>query len=351
MQDYYDLQQDVSHRLTSYSNKWRSKLNHQASLSSYNTTKRAQLQTVRAPEKLVPLIKSRSDAIQEVINTYKKQVERMYPTERFGTVHKHYRSSDMEKLFKNAYSPLSKVSKKLKALHITKKEAEEALRDAKIQYQNLELAGTTSESKLSRANNNREAKQSELEAVKRRITRAEEHYEQEREIYHGKASEIYQQCRVLEQERLDQIRDTLMQFSQAVHTSEYSTKLDAVYEDLLSNLTNQQNTLADLDFWAQTYHVNICTTSASAESAEDHDDTANTESQTTITTQKTNASQENEITVLTTIEENTAQPAAETEEDQSVMDKPTTPAKNKPKKKKNNTADPTTPDATGLNQE
>jgi hypothetical protein len=342
MQDYYDLLQDFIHRLTSYSNKWKSKLKHQSSLSSYHTTKRAQIQTVRSPEKLAQLLQARCDAIQPVISKYKKQVEKMYPSERLSTVRKHYRTDVMKKLFKNAHSPLIKLSEKLEKLHEQEKRAQKALLDAKIQCQNLGLDETTSKNKLTRANDHQETKQSELQAIQDKIARIEKEYNQERETYLEKATEIYQQCRELEQERLDQIRQTLIEFTQATNSSEYSSEQDAIYEDLLLKIKTEQDTLVDLDFWAQTYHVNILTKSISSESNQNDDHNENIESQTT--TQKTKKSPKNEAANLTTIEENTTQSVVEDQEEKSVADKTSTSAKTKPKKKKNNTAEPTTPD-------
>jgi hypothetical protein len=350
MEDYCHLLQDITHRLTSYSNKWKSKLKHQSSLSSYHTTKRAQLQTVCSPEKLAQLIQTRYDAIQPVIAAYKKQVERMYPSERFGTVHKHYRSSEMERSFKNAYSYLRRVSDKLEKLREQEKKTQVALRDAEIQCQNLELNEMTSESKRIRANDHQEKIQDELETIKAKIALTEEQYNQEQETYRKKATEIYQRCRELEKERLDQIQNTLIQFTEAIHSSEYSNEQDQIYEDLLSNIKSQQDTLVDLDFWARTYRVHVSTKSISSEmNQNENDDNENTESQTT--TQKTKNSDTNETSNLTTIEENTNQSVAEDQEEQSVPDKTSTSTKTKPKKKKNSTATPTTPDSTCLNQE
>jgi hypothetical protein len=350
MEDYCHLLQDITHRLTSYSNKWKSKLKHQSSLSSYHTTKRAQLQTVRSPEKLARLIQTRYDAIQTVITTYKNQVERMYSSERFGTVHKHYRSSEMERLFKNAYSYLRRISDKLEKLREQEKKAQDALRDAKMQCQNLELNEMTSESKQTRANDHLEKKRSEIQTIKDKIARTEKEYNQEREIYRKKATEIYKQCRELEKERLDQIQNILIQFIEAIHSSEYSNEQDALYEDLLSNIKSQQDSLIDLDFWAHTYHGNVFTESRSSEiNPSDTDDDENTESRTT--TQKTKNSDLRETVNLTAIEENTNQSVAENQEEQPAADTTSTSAKAKPKKKKNSRAAPTTADSIYLSQE
>lgn len=342
MQDFCNLLRDFIESLTSYSNKWKAKIKHQSTLSSYNTTKQAQLQTVTAPVKLAQLIETRCKAIQEVIASYKRQIDRMYPGERFGTVHKHYRTDVMKKSFKNAYSSLSKISDKLDKLREQEKRAQDALLQAQIECQNLELNETSSKSKILKANDRLEQRQGELETIKEKLTRTEDEYHQEQKTYHQKALEIYHDCRDLEAERLNQIRETLLAFNQAIHTSEYSAEQNAMYEKVVSTIESQQKTVVDLDFWAQTYHVNTLSRSISLETSENDDKEENSESQST--TRKTRKSQKNETTNLTTIVENTTQPVAEPEEDQSVADKPTTQAKGKQKKKKNNTAEPTTPD-------
>jgi hypothetical protein len=336
MEDYCNLLRDFIENLNSYSKKWKSKIKHQSTLSSYNTTKQAQLQTIGAPIKLAQLIETRCKAIQEVIASYKRQVDRMYPGERFGTVHKHYRMDVLKKSFKNAYSPLSKVSDKLEKLREQEKKAQDALLQAQIECQNLELNETSSKSKIFKAKDRLEQRQTDLEEIKEKVTRTEDEYHQEQKTYRQKALEIYHDCRELEAERLDQIREILIAFNQAIHSSDYSTEQNTMYEKVLSTIESEQKTLVDLDFWAQTYHVNTLSRSISAETNENDE---NSESQ------KPKKTHKNETTTLTTIVENTIQPVAETEEDQSVADKPTTTqGKGKQRKKKNNTPEPTTPD-------
>jgi archaellum component FlaC len=355
MQDYCKIQRKHAHCLTSYSNEWKSKLKQQSSLSSYHTTKRAQLQTVRSPDKLAQLILSRCEAIEQVIASYSRQVERMYPGELLGTVHKHYRTDSMKKAFKTARAALSKLSDELETLHKQERKAQADLHDADVQCENLSFDSTASKNKLSRAKDNQEKKQHQLEDIKDEITRLEQEYDREQENYLQKARAIYYQCRELEKERLDQIQETLIKFSQAAHTSEYSAGQDAIFDDLIAKIKTEQDSTEDLDFWAQTYHVEIFTKSISSETNDDNDN--NTESQTT--TRKPKKSHKNEPENLTTIEENTPQPVVADEEEQSATNTTTTAPKTKAKKNKNSTStekknssttEPTTPNATKSNQ-
>ena len=338
MQDYCDLLQAFAKSLTSYSAKWNAKLKDQSTLSSYHTTKQAQTRTVSSASKFAQLIQTRCEAIQQVIASYRRQVDQMYPGERFNTVHKHYQTDVMRKLFKTAHAYLSKASDKLDELREQEKKAKKVLLEAQIECQSLELNETTSQKKLSKANEHLEKKQSELQAIEEKITRAEDDYHREQRTYRQKAMEIYQQCRELEEERLNSIRETLISFIQAIHSTEYSTEQNAIYTKLLSTIESEQSTLVDLHFWAQTYQIDTLDRSISSETNESDE---NESSQTQSTTQKLNRSHNDETACLTTIDETTNQVIIETEEGQSMEDKPTTPAKDKQKKKKNNATEPT----------
>jgi len=239
---------------------------------------------------------------------------------------------------------LTKLSDALETLRKQEQQAQADLHKAKVQCENLSFDTTASKNKSSRAKDNQEKKQHQLEDIQDEITRVQQEYDREHENYLEKATAIYYQCRELEKERLDQIRETLMKFSQAAHTSEYSAGQDEIFDDLIAKIKIEQDSTEDLNFWAQAYHVDILTKSISTETNDDND---NTDSQTT--TRKPKKSHKNEPENLTTIEENTPQTVVADEEEQ-----PTTPTKTKVKKNKNSTstekknsstAEPTTPNA------
>jgi chromosome segregation ATPase len=274
MQDYHNRLQKNVHGHTSFSKKWRSKISRQSPLSSYHTTKRAQLDTIQSFDTLALLLQTRCDGTQQVIDTYKEQVKKMYPSKRLSTVHKHYQSDIMEESFKTAYSPLSELLDKLGKLHEQEARTKDALNKANIQCENLSLDQTASKNKLTLAHEKQKKKKDELEEIIAEISQTEEEYNEEQEIYYGKAMEIYNRCRRLEEERLDLIRQTLINFIQVVHTSEYAAEHDAIFQNLLTNIENQQDTIEDLNFWARTYHVYTLKTTT--------DDDNITESQTTV---------------------------------------------------------------------
>ncbi|CAF0863604.1 unnamed protein product [Rotaria sordida] len=204
-------------------------------LSSYNTTKRTQCEIVRAPERHAELIKVRVKNIEEIIVTYRTQVEQMYPRTHFSFTHKHHRTDVMRNLFKAAYALLSDSLNKLEQLRQKKKEIEIAQEDDDSQYQ---------------------AEQQEtLEIITEKIERAQKVYNQEKETYRKRAKQYYEDCQRFEKERLDLIQETLLKFIKAAFSFESVTEQRQIYEDLVSMLKIQQNSLVDLNFWAQNYGV------------------------------------------------------------------------------------------------
>jgi hypothetical protein len=307
MEAYCNLLQETADSHTSFSKEYRSKIRHQSSLSSYHTTKYAQIQTIDSFEQVPQLLQSRCNDIQQVIAIHKEQVERMYPSKRLGTVHQHYLSNVMEKSFKAAHAPLSKVSKKLEKLHEQEEKAQRALHNANTRYENLSLDSTVSKTKLLNAHEHQKKKRKDLNEINADISRAEKEYNEEQNIYYEKATGIYHQCRELEKERLDHIKQMLIGFLRVAHTSQYSAEYNAIFEDLITTIEIQQNSIEDLNFWARTYHVDTLTTTN-----DDNDVDTFPESPTTV--RKTRTSRqietENDITTVESI----------TEQEQSLAD-------------------------------
>ncbi|UJR15327.1 hypothetical protein I4U23_002279 [Adineta vaga] len=331
LKDYLTLQQNYADSLSSHTTKWNGKLKQQPTISSYHTTKRAQYQTIKSSHKLAELVQTRCDEIEHVIATFHRQVDRMYPKERLGTVHKHYRSEQVRKAFKTARSALSKLAETLEKLHEQEKQAKESLLAADIQCENYSLDSTVSKSKSTRAKDTQEKRQNELEIIQDKIARAEKEYVHEQETYQQKAMEIYQECREYEKERLDQIQEVLISFAQAAHTSDYSAGQDVIFDDLIEHIKTKQNSIEDLNFWAETYHVNLRKKSTASEKNEDENDTITNESQTT-TTRKTKKSGKSENENAITASDKTLPSVAVDEEDQSTANNTSTSTKNKQSK-------------------
>ena len=265
MQEHCNILKNTMNHFNSYSNKCRSAIKQQSPISSYHTTKRAQLQVIATTAHHAELLKQRCDTIQQVINTYRRQIQRMYPRERLGIVHKHYRAHAMKQLFKDARTPLISISNTLEQLRHDKERAKKVLRDADIQCENLRLDPTAADCEVIHANNNLRKANSKLDQIRQEIVRTRERQEQEENNYRKTAIRIYEQCRKLEQERLDLIGDTLIEFVEAAYSCEYSKRYNEIYENLMSIISTKRNTMNDLDFWAKTYHGYSSTTSVSSD--------------------------------------------------------------------------------------
>jgi len=69
-----------------------------------------------------------------------------------------------------------------------------------------------------------------------------------------KCFNIFQQCQQEEEQRLEQIKETLYDLSQAIQLKDQQqSALTAAYQDLTNNIQTKQDSFADTVFWAQTY--------------------------------------------------------------------------------------------------
>ncbi|CAF4718128.1 unnamed protein product, partial [Rotaria sp. Silwood2] len=220
MQDYCNVLNENIKSLTLYSRKWTLKVEQQSLLSSYNTTKSAQLEVVRAPERHAELIQARFAKVQTIIKIYTAEVERMYPRVLLSITHKHYRTDAMRNLFKAAYSSLSDLSSKREKLREQEKLIVDTLSDDDAQYQTKQ--------------------QKNLKDIREEIERTERKYEREKVLYRERLTNIYEECRALEQERLDLMRETLIKFIKEAFSFENVTQQRQIYEDLSSMLQIQQ---------------------------------------------------------------------------------------------------------------
>ncbi|CAF1523007.1 unnamed protein product [Rotaria sp. Silwood1] len=330
MSDYNNCLQKHIDNLKSCSEKSKSKVNAQSTLSSYNTTKAAQLKTICAPSLEAEYLQARHDAIQEVIDKCRTELSRIYSNECSGSSRKHHQTDYIIDSFEAARSALLKLSYKLKKLKEKKNKEEAALLEARILYENLSYTYGVKESKTEKANDSRKNHEQKLEEIKNDIARTEDEYVQEKKTYRVEARQIYEKCRVLEKERLELIGDTLMKFIETAYSSENSTQHRAIYKDLTSYLKVERDASEDLDFWAQTYGVYDSTTSLSTETNQNNG--AQNENVFFRRTKKSNKA-ETEDTATTTKDDNTQQPVTDDDEQSSSAD--TTTSRTKAKSKKN----------------
>ncbi|CAF3452036.1 unnamed protein product [Rotaria socialis] len=275
MLDYNDCLQKHIDSLRSCAKKSKSKVKGQSTLSSYHTARGAQLKIISALPLEAEYLQARHDAIQVVIDECRTELNRIYSNEHSGSSRKHNRTDYMVDSFEAARSVLLKLSDTLDNLKEQKTKEDTALLEAKILCENLSYTHGVKESKTEKANNSRKKHERKLEEIEKDIARTEDAYEQEKKNYRVEAKRIYEKCRILEEERLKLIGDTLMKFIKVAYSSENSTQHREIYKELKSHLKDERDTTEDLDFWAKTYGVYDSTTSLSTEtnqSDDAHDD-------------------------------------------------------------------------------
>ncbi|CAF2065965.1 unnamed protein product [Rotaria magnacalcarata] len=255
MQDYCDQEREQARNLCLFTDKWITRLKQQSSLVSYHTTKRAQLDVVRIPKQLAELKESNCDEIQKVIDKYRNRVNDIYINERFRPGRKHRRTSEFKKLFKTAHASLSEVANQLETLRSLHKKAREALRTAESACEILHLDPTATDKQLTRADDVKERKRESLNDIDEKISEMKVKYKSAQKIYRKRATEIFRQCESVEEERLDHIRETLLDFLETMDTSKYSNKVEQIFTDIKDKVTKQQNSFDDRVFWAKSYGI------------------------------------------------------------------------------------------------
>jgi hypothetical protein len=272
MQDYCANEHEQARRLKSYSDKWSSRLKHRSSLVSYHTTKRAQLDVVRIARELAHMKELTCIELQKVIDKYQTHVNEIYVTERFRPGRRHYRTAEFKKSFKTIYAPLREIVDELAALSIQEKKASEAVRTAESACEILELDSTASDKQRARANDVQSRKRLLLDEIQRKIITLKDKHRIAQKIYRRKATDIFKLCQYTEEQRLEHIREILLDFIQAMHSSTYSSDLDKLFQNLTSKITTQQNSFDDVLFWAKSYGIENELTKSFVSTTHDTDD-------------------------------------------------------------------------------
>ncbi len=195
----------------------------------------------------------------------------MYPRLHFSTTHKHCRTEEMKRLFKAARSSLQNTLNELEELSKKKKRARDTLSTAEKEYENLNHDLRTPKNKLKQAHENVIQRRKKLQVIEHNIASAEENRNDREKDYREQATKIFKQCQELEKQRLDQITQTLIKFNKAISASDYSSKLGMIYQQRISDITTQQNSIDDLNHWAQTYGITKTDLSTTDETDSDDD--------------------------------------------------------------------------------
>ena len=273
--------------------KWRSKLSKQPRITSYHTTKWAQLQVIGISKELGPHIDTRCDAIKLVAADLRVRMRELYKRKKLG--HEHYKTAAMRKLFKTARASVKRAEDDLTKLKEKKERVVAAVNQISGQIKKLENSPTPNVPKLTQAKSDLIVKEDALHTVKERIVRTQKRLDEEQDIYRERATEIFEKCQIYEQERLNLIRVTLIKFVRAMHSSEYSANIDGIFENVLEDIMNKQSTSDDLRFWAETYGVYD-----SSDSDEDTDEETHSESSGKSPTEQVEEEEEASADTVTT---------------------------------------------------
>lgn len=295
MQDHNDLLKKRIDNLVSYTNKWKLKVEQQSPIASYHTTQMGQLSVINLPTQEAKSLRVLHNGIQLVMDEYHSKVESIYPPTHLGMAHKHYRTHALKNSFKAEYASLTDLATNLAKL--------------REQKQNLTSDGSAS---FDSSNANSVITSRRLNELKENITRAKEAYDRGRRNYCKRVREIYEECRILEKDRLNLITETLMKFIDVAYPSENPVQQRQVYEEIAQYLKIEQNSTADLDFWAQKYRIydSPSTSSRSNHHSVDLDSDS-------ISVRRMRTSARNQKHNDTSVAENALETASEDEEESS----------------------------------
>ncbi|CAF3665230.1 unnamed protein product [Rotaria sp. Silwood1] len=255
MEEYCEIDRTRAQTLLLFSNKWTKHFQNQLRISSYHTTKRAQLDTIRMAKHLARIDDNRCDALKTVINNYRTLVDETYMRVSFGRRFEHCRFREFKKLFKHAHSSVAEAKKNLDKLYDRVYRAEQALLNVNRAVEKVIQDETSTERKRLGKSDVQTKCEIQLKQLKEKVARAELTLENTKQTYRKKAKEIFAQCQQVEKQRLEQIREILLIFTKTMHLRNYAPEIEQIYDELISNISTHQNSLEDLAFWAKMYGI------------------------------------------------------------------------------------------------
>ncbi|CAF3712483.1 unnamed protein product [Rotaria sp. Silwood1] len=255
MEDYCEIDRTRAQTLLLFSKKWTKHFQNQSRISSYHTTQRTQLDTIRIAKHLARIDNNRCDALKAVINNYRTLVDETYVRVNFGCHFEHCRFREFKKLFKHAHAFVAESKKNLDKLRDRLRRAEQALLNANRAVEKVIHDETSSEIKrLSKSDAQTEC-ETEMKRLQEKVVHAEQTLENTKQIYREKAKQIFTQCQQVEKQRLEQIREILLIFVRTMHLRHYTHEIEQIYDELIFNISTHQNSLEDLAFWAKMYGI------------------------------------------------------------------------------------------------
>lgn len=257
MKAYHDLHQNDARKRTSLSQKWKGKFHHPSRLPFYPSTENALIKSVEICDEFVLVIEARCKAIQTVIDDLERQIGRMYPKRGLGKTPKHHRTDKIREAFETAFAPLKKAMDEVEQLRKKEKQAQEALHEAKVLQERLQFDINASRNQSDRAQKKVNDRQIDLDDIQRRLNQARIAVDQAETVYRVQATGLFEQCQELEGERLDLIRQALIQFIDTIKSSENPVQVNTILDQIRLAIEQEQNTLADLEHWADAHGIDL----------------------------------------------------------------------------------------------
>ena len=238
-----------------YSAKWRLKVKDQPRVTSYHTTKRAQLLTIGVSTELTSHTEVLCTAIEEVISDCHSAVNESYKQKWNKTGYQHRKTSTIEKAFRKARAAVRKASDMVDQLIKKEKRTSAAVDQAADRIAQLNSGSQSNKAKLKKTEGELAKKRVALQTINENIVQARSELEKKQLDYRVAATKIFRGYRKYERERVELIQNTVVKFVQAMHSAEYSTNINTVFANLLANITKEQSTEKDLLFWEKRYGI------------------------------------------------------------------------------------------------
>ncbi|CAF1278599.1 unnamed protein product [Didymodactylos carnosus] len=120
-----------------------------------------------------------------------------------------------------------------------------------------------------RATETQSKRQGTVTKINEQISLIQNEYNIAKKTYQKKAKSIYLECQVEEQQRLDLIKETLIDFCHAIQFQiDEQSDLDNIYSALVEHIETRQNTSEDITYWVQSYGIADQTTDSICEDLE-----------------------------------------------------------------------------------
>ncbi|CAF4551965.1 unnamed protein product, partial [Didymodactylos carnosus] len=113
---------------------------------------------------------------------------------------------------------------------------------------------TTTEVQRKRSIDMQTKRRGSVNKINEQIQLHEDDYSRALKTYRKKAKLIFQECQKEESNRLDLIKETLLNFCQAIQIEDQN-ELNKIYLDLAQHIQIKQNSWNDILYWAQSYGI------------------------------------------------------------------------------------------------